>query len=644
MPAFLVLNPDAQPSPATVNEQQTVSTGGATGGTFTLTFDGQTTAAIAYNATAAVVQAALEALSNVNPGDVYVSGGVGEYTLIFAGQYAGVDVPQTTLNSAGLTGGTGGQTAVSVPGYTAPAGSLLPYRIVIRSAAGTKYGELANFVLNRITWELGGLGSAEFTVVNNASAKDLIKVPHREVEIWRGNNLLWAGPMVRASSQGNEVNVQCQGLGWYFKRRHIGKADRTNYLGNPSFEDSPTGSFPSGWGPGGVTATVVESPRLLGSRAVELYQTGVDVDTHIHRQIWFTTDSDGLYVTFVGHFYISEWLGTSFEERGLFIEVRDNFVGNGTAANPEGRWTHYEFLNINEQTPRNTWIRAEVGIHIPPNVTAYSVDARCYGIGGRIVWDACSVTVMESLAMLKPDEEQTAWAARIVAHAQDSTLGKSNLNIGQFTPATGIRRAGVAHQYADHLPISDALDAFPNLRDGFESDIVVTPTARTYTTYYPIKANRRPDVRFELGPAFGEFFGTIVDYSVEVDGENTANEIVVLGEGEGPDREEGAATDAASLEGLTLEKVIFPPAGSPIDVLDSLASKALDKLKRPVTVVTITVKDPALIGSLQTGDIVGVVIDHEWTQVNGEYRIVRIELDAANETLSLSLNEAVLYE
>ena len=52
------------------NESQTVRDNNATGGTFTLTFDGQTTAPIAYNATNAVTQAALEALSNIDPGDV----------------------------------------------------------------------------------------------------------------------------------------------------------------------------------------------------------------------------------------------------------------------------------------------------------------------------------------------------------------------------------------------------------------------------------------------------------------------------------------------------------------------------------------------------------------------------------------------
>ena len=47
----------------------------ATGGTFTLTFNGQTTAPLAYNATAAQVDAALEALSNVGANNIQTSGG-----------------------------------------------------------------------------------------------------------------------------------------------------------------------------------------------------------------------------------------------------------------------------------------------------------------------------------------------------------------------------------------------------------------------------------------------------------------------------------------------------------------------------------------------------------------------------------------
>jgi hypothetical protein len=52
------------------NEQQLVTATGA----FTLTYAGQTTGTIALTATPPTVQTALEALSNINPGDIYVSG------------------------------------------------------------------------------------------------------------------------------------------------------------------------------------------------------------------------------------------------------------------------------------------------------------------------------------------------------------------------------------------------------------------------------------------------------------------------------------------------------------------------------------------------------------------------------------------
>lgn len=89
--------------------QQVAITGGPTGGTYTLTLSGQTTAGIAFNASASAVQAALEALSNVNPGDVTCTGGPhpGSPVIVtFGGQYAGTDMTQMTGSGTGLTGGT----------------------------------------------------------------------------------------------------------------------------------------------------------------------------------------------------------------------------------------------------------------------------------------------------------------------------------------------------------------------------------------------------------------------------------------------------------------------------------------------------------------------------------------------------------
>lgn len=106
------------------SEVQTVTiTGAPTGGTYTLTFSGQTTAAIPYNATAAQVKTALENLSNVSVGDVAVSGGPHPATAIvvtFGGQYLSDDVAQMTA-SGSFTGGT--SPAIAVTTTTAGGGA-----------------------------------------------------------------------------------------------------------------------------------------------------------------------------------------------------------------------------------------------------------------------------------------------------------------------------------------------------------------------------------------------------------------------------------------------------------------------------------------------------------------------------------------
>lgn len=99
------------------NEVQTVTLTGATTGDFTLTFDGQTTAAIAYNALASAVQAALEALSNVSAGDVTAAGDAGgPYTVTFGGSLAQTDVATLTADATGLGGGTVAVTTTTVGG------------------------------------------------------------------------------------------------------------------------------------------------------------------------------------------------------------------------------------------------------------------------------------------------------------------------------------------------------------------------------------------------------------------------------------------------------------------------------------------------------------------------------------------------
>lgn len=90
-----------------VENDENVITSTATGGTFTVTVDGETTGNVAENATAAALETALTALSNVDAADVNVTGAAGgPWTLEWTGQYAGGDGPDVSVEDANATGGT----------------------------------------------------------------------------------------------------------------------------------------------------------------------------------------------------------------------------------------------------------------------------------------------------------------------------------------------------------------------------------------------------------------------------------------------------------------------------------------------------------------------------------------------------------
>lgn len=114
------INPDQT---VDTDEVQSVTiTGSPTGGTFTLTFDGDTTSAINYNAAASTVQTALRALDSIDGANVTVTGSAGgPYTVTFVNELGAQNVAAMTASGAGLTGGTspGVTIATVTAGYAA---------------------------------------------------------------------------------------------------------------------------------------------------------------------------------------------------------------------------------------------------------------------------------------------------------------------------------------------------------------------------------------------------------------------------------------------------------------------------------------------------------------------------------------------
>jgi hypothetical protein len=88
-----------------VKEQQTLNTTGTvSGGTFTLSYGGQTTPALAYDASAATVRDALNALSTIGDGGVVVTGTLAGDNMVVEFQTPG-NKTNLTADSTLITGG-----------------------------------------------------------------------------------------------------------------------------------------------------------------------------------------------------------------------------------------------------------------------------------------------------------------------------------------------------------------------------------------------------------------------------------------------------------------------------------------------------------------------------------------------------------
>lgn len=129
-----------------VSEVQTLSiTGTPTGGSFKLAFRGPFTGSIAWNATAAVIQTALDALSTIGTANTLVSGGPLPATpvvITFQGSLAQQQVPAISPVSVALTGGT--TPAITVVETTPGLGQYDPIGTWF-ALGGTKNGVVPTF-------------------------------------------------------------------------------------------------------------------------------------------------------------------------------------------------------------------------------------------------------------------------------------------------------------------------------------------------------------------------------------------------------------------------------------------------------------------------------------------------------------------
>jgi hypothetical protein len=494
---------------------------------------------------------------------------------------------------------------------------------------GARYGNVKAQV-DEIEWVLNEAGTATFQYGTLTANGQVIKALEREVQIWRHGRLLWWGIPVRPDANAKRVQWRARELMWAFDHRYFGRADRDNYLDNPQFENGLTS-----WIVNNTTPTITASNKVLGANAVQLEQITAQQDAYIEQALAVTGTGVGTLWTLVGWYFIDPvtWEGEAIGARGLTLTRQDL----GGVIQESGVY------EISGATVRGLWQRAEVTVWTPPDVTEYLL-IRCYSPAVHIVWDALSLTIMESIGTVSSGYPNYDWTSdeaemigRIVQHAQDPAYNKSDMNLGINCPVVG-RRIARAYQFAEHGNIGDALREYPK-EGGPDMWVETTPTTRTFRTAAR-RGTYRPEARRYLvySASRGRGVGNMAeDFSWAFDGEQAVSSSTILGTGDGPDREEGGSVDPALFGGFTMEKVEQAPPDASIDSLDRLASEMVVTLSNP-ELLTVSFKQPDLIGVLMPGDTFPVLIDYGFVQVEAIYRVVRLRLNCRTEVFTATLN------
>lgn len=443
--------------------------------------------------------------------------------------------------------------------------------------------------------------------------------PAREIQVWQNGTIRFWGPVVRIEIDGDLCQFQCADPWWYLGRRFFGKADRTNLLANGDFEDGPTD-----WTGSGLIPVVDPFRTVQGQKSVRLKGASAGHDTYLHQTYTHSQSHPlGDDLTIAGWVWVSseDYGGDATGSLGLFAERRSS---GGTLLDVAGDAGDDQPALIDASTPKDQWVRLETSlIGVKDGDT---VQVRLYPPFGSAWWDLVTFTGMESLSFL---EQDLATIIRgVVLYAQDRypgfTHGKSDLNLDVDVAPTGIT-LWRTWQFADHQNISDELTVFTRRRDGVDFAVEVGATTRTLVVSHPHRGVTRDDITLEYGVNMTKFRWSH-------DRTQKADTSVVLGPGDGPDREEGSAS--ATPDGPTLEDVTVAADGTAVGELDRAASERLATILHPeVLQVTCT---PDVYDILDLGDWVPVVIAP--IAVTDTYRAITIGVDPANDATLITLN------
>lgn len=532
-------------------------------------------------------------------------------------------------------------------------------RTVVVDMEGNPLGELEEATHGQIVWGLNRPDDFTVTMSSQSPKAALVLAERfREVQLWRGNHLLTWGPIVSVDQgTSGELVLTCKGVDWYLGRRFIGKAKRTNYVPQPSFETGLVG-WSLGYNPNEPADGRDPAYRLLSLSTTRAVTGTRSARLELPSDEWprygatfgtvfeFTPDPAGgdEFTAAVQVFIVEADLRSV--EGGSLTLVEWSTTQTELVTSDDGAFAEYKPLvlgvskvQITEHTPVHQWARLETSLPLDTRVAPGEprlVGLIVEGIRGVMFVDDPTLTLNERLQFSETD--QALIALGIVEHLQDPAYDKSDLNIDVYAPATGVLRDRT-YLHSEHPPGLRSIQEFTGLDDGFDYRMTYTTTTRHFGVEFPQSGAYRPKVGFELGR-------NIASYRWSFDGESASSSVTVLGQGSGSDREEGAAVDTTDwANDLILEEVTPAAPETPIEALDNLAAERIVTTRNPevleVSTFPVTSARPGvskLLGYLRLGDVVPVTIRDGSLAIEGtHYRIVKSTLNP-DDTMDLTLN------
>lgn len=493
------------------------------------------------------------------------------------------------------------------------------------------------------TFELNSFGRMTFTLPS--SNPDAARVgKYQEVTLVYRGTVVWWGLVISKEFDWPEgspprVTFRCADLLWYFHKRFVGKASRTNYALDPNFEADVGDPLYLAWAVNGTVTFTRDGDRYkLHGRSAKVVSASAGEDWFIYEDILgFTATGVGDLLTVSGWFFIEDdgsFVGPAIGQRGITLVAYD--AGIPTQEPPavidiDGA--------IGGKTPRGSWQFGRATMWLPPDAVR-DLQLRCYAIGGTIRYGAIQMVRMESLSSVSSATDFTMDQAKLmellVQHAQDTGLGKDDVNIDTDCPEVGVRIER-HYQYVDHANILRALQEFPAMSGpDFWIDWAVpapgSPWVRTFRTAIPRGTAR--SLAYKIGPGFA----WTRSFRHLDDGDAGISSITLLGFGDGPDREEYGIIDTSGTGGLIVEEIVAAPVSTDIDALAGVAETEFAARSMPDVWGTV-VHRPDWIGVLNPGDTIHMDYDNPADDTyQSTVRIVQVTLDTEHLNLQLVVN------